>query len=181
MRLIAAVLACILLVAGCDSTESGSPTADPTGPLATAESTTDTPERFDPCRDIPDDALAATGVDPATEEKDIGNVAFDGWEVCTWTASQYFLNILVADIGLERAVAQNREFTGFEAVTIAGREALRFRTKFLSPGEDCDVAFQSAVGAVIFSVNAKVSADNVDDLCAVVDRHLVELERFVPE
>ena len=77
--------ACMLVVAvvGCGSqTVAGSPTpATQAGQPA-----------FDPCL-LPDAALVAAGVDPATKDHDFFDVRMQGWNLCSWTADWYLLGV----------------------------------------------------------------------------------------
>ena len=177
----AGIAAALLLVTACASSENGTPAADSSRPIATAEPATPEPvEGFDPCRDIPDDALAATGVDPATESSDVSGVEFTGWKVCGWEAPWYFLTVYLGEIGMDLAVLQNRQFTGFEPVTAAGRDAVRFTSTIDEPGASCLIAFPTQFGAVIFDVSARYLIPRPEDTCTVVERHLNDLIVFMP-
>jgi len=162
--------ACIVFaVVGCGSqTVEGSPTAatQPGQPL------------FDPCT-LPDEALVAAGVDPATEDPDFFGVRMQGWNLCKWSASTYFLGVAATNIPIE-SVRKNPRNTAITPVTIGTRDAFSYREATPDNDEYCDVAFQSTDGAVIVRASMKRSADAQADPCAIAISSAQALDPFIP-
>jgi hypothetical protein len=148
-------------VVGCEDTTSGSPTV--------GSSTTAAQALFNPCTGIPDEALRAAGVDPATEESGIAGVHQSGWEICSWKGSKY--SITVYSTG--RAVAEFERKPGnvdFKDVTVAGRKGRQFRVEGASKNLDCDVLFTAAQGVVQLATMNRAGQDGLEDPCTVLYR-----------
>lgn len=110
---------------------------------------------FDPCLDIPDEALAEAGYDPKSEESadfPMGHYTFLGCGYMGTTTipgelRRYGLSILSGNVGLE----EERIKMGAIAsdMTVNGRPALfEFDPK---PGKECSITVQTDFGMVIFS------------------------------
>lgn len=148
-------------VVACEDTTTGAP--------STGSSTTAAKALFNPCTGIPDEALRAAGVDPATEEAGIAGVPQSGWEICSWKGSKY--SITVYSTG--RTVAEFERKPGnidFKDVTVAGRQGRQFRVEGASKNLDCDVLFPAAQGVVQLAIMNRAGQDNLEDPCAVLNR-----------
>ncbi|MEU1550135.1 DUF3558 domain-containing protein [Nocardia sp. NPDC005745] len=146
---------------GCEDTTSGSPT--------TGSSTTATQALFNPCIGIPDDALRAAGVDPATEEKGVAGVDQSGWEICRWKGSRYSMTVFSTG----RTVAEFEKKPGnveFQDVTVAGRKGRQFRVEGASKKLLCDVLFSVPQGVIQLRVSNLAGLDNLDEPCATLYR-----------
>jgi hypothetical protein len=147
-------------VVGCGDTTNGSPTTA-TSPNAQS--------LFNPCTGIPDEALRAAGVDPATEEAGIAGVHQSGWEICSWKGPKY--SITVYSTG--RTVAEFERKPGnvdFKDVVVAARQGRQFRVEGASKNLDCDVLFPAAQGVVQLATMNRAGQDDLEDPCAVLDR-----------
>ncbi|MFF0528364.1 DUF3558 domain-containing protein [Nocardia amikacinitolerans] len=145
---------------GCEDATSGSPTTTSTGGVAAL---------FNPCSEIPDDALRRAGVDPATEEPGIAGVPQAGWEICTWKSRRYHLTVLSTG----RSVSEFEAKPGnvdFRDVAIAGRAGREFRVEGASKQFDCDVVFPAAQGVVQVRILNNAAMDNLEDPCAILSR-----------
>ncbi|WP_249644830.1 DUF3558 domain-containing protein [Nocardia sputi] len=147
-------------VIGCGGTTNGAPT---TGTSTTTQSL------FNPCTGIPDDALRAAGVDPATEEKGVAGVDQSGWEICRWKGSRYSMTVFSTG----RTIAEFEKKPGnveFRDVTVAGREGRQFKVEGASKGLLCDVLFRAARGVVQLRVSNLAGLDNLEDPCVTLYR-----------
>ncbi|MGY5306011.1 DUF3558 domain-containing protein [Nocardia gipuzkoensis] len=148
-------------VVGCGDTTSGSPT--------TGSSTAASQALFNPCKGIPDEALRAAGVDPATEEAGIAGVHQSGWEICSWKGPKY--SITVYSTG--RTVAEFERKPGnidFKDVVVAARQGRQFRVEGASKNLDCDVLFPAAQGVVQLATMNRAGQDDLEDPCTVLYR-----------
>ncbi|WP_084823842.1 DUF3558 domain-containing protein [Nocardia beijingensis] len=146
---------------GCEGTTTGSPT--------TGSSTSATQALFNPCTGIPDDALRAAGVDPASEESGIAGVHQSGWEICAWDGPKYFITVY----STSRTVAEFEHKPGnveFRDVTVAGRQGRQFKVEGASKNLGCDVLFPASQGVVQLSVLNRAGMDGLDDPCSVLYR-----------
>ncbi|MFD4292885.1 DUF3558 domain-containing protein [Rhodococcus sp. NPDC058505] len=135
---------------------------------------------FSPCDDIPDEVLRGIGVDPATESRDILGVKQPGWNICKWMGGGPALSVFATTYTLDdiRAKDGNGEFADIE---IGGRPAFTYRVDSDLDRRDCDVAVESAEGAVLVSV-ANVGVDPVaEDPCATAVRRATGLMAYIPE
>ncbi|MET9030225.1 DUF3558 domain-containing protein [Nocardia sp. NPDC004168] len=148
-------------VVGCEDTTSGSPT--------TGSGTTAAQALFNPCTGIPDDALRAAGVDPASEESGIAGVHQSGWEICAWDGPKYFITVY----STSRTVVEFEHKPGnveFRDVTVAGRQGRQFKVEGASKNLGCDVLFPVSQGIVQLSVLNRAGMEGLDDPCAVLYR-----------
>ncbi|MFE7743609.1 DUF3558 domain-containing protein [Nocardia sp. NPDC057455] len=148
-------------VVGCEDTTSGSPT--------TSSSTTAAQALFNPCTEIPDDALRGAGVDPATEEPGIAGVPQSGWEICNWEGSRYFVSVFTT----ARTVSDFENKPGnvdFRDVTVAGRAGRQFKVEGASKDLLCDVLFPARQGVIQLRVSNKASINNLEEPCATLYR-----------
>ncbi|WP_281917450.1 DUF3558 domain-containing protein [Nocardia sputorum] len=148
-------------VVACEDTTSGTPT--------TGSSTTAAQVLFNPCTGIPDDALRAAGVDPATEESGIAGVHQSGWEICTWKNRRYHMTVF----STSRTVAEFEKKPGnvdFQNVTIAGRAGRQFRVEGASKALDCDVVFPASQGVLQLRILNNAVLDDLENPCTILSR-----------
>ncbi|WP_280496116.1 DUF3558 domain-containing protein [Nocardia asiatica] len=148
-------------VVGCGDTTNGSPT--------TGSGTAAAQALFNPCTGIPDEALRAAGVDPATEEKGVAGVDQSGWEICRWRGGRYSMTVFSTG----RTVAEFERKPGnidFQDVTVAGRKGRQFRVEGASKNLLCDVLFPAAVGVIQLRVSNLAGLDNLADPCTTLHR-----------
>ena len=136
---------------GCAVVGCGSQTVEGTPTAATQPGQ----PSFDPCT-LPDQALVAAGVDPATEDPDFFGVRMQGWNLCKWSDGWYFLGVAATTIPIE-AVRENPRNTAITPVSVGTRDAFSYREATPDNYEYCDVAFQSTDGAVIVRAEKKGS------------------------
>ncbi|GAA5059034.1 DUF3558 domain-containing protein [Nocardia callitridis] len=152
-----AVLAMVMLpgLVAC----GGSTTGTPSGSSTSAEV-----KLFDPCAGIPDDALTAAGVDPATEESGIAGVHQHGQEICAWKGRAYAITIYSTG----RTVGEYERKPGnveFEDVVIAGRTGRQFRDQGTSHDRLCNVLFPATQGVFQITVHSSLILDNPPPPC----------------
>ncbi|MBF6078838.1 DUF3558 domain-containing protein [Nocardia beijingensis] len=156
---------------GCEDTTTGLPT--------TGSTTTATQALFNPCTGIPDEALRAAGVDPATEESGIAGVHQSGWEICNWDGPKYFITVFSTG----RTVAEFEKKPGnvdFQDVTVAGRQGRQFRVEGASKYLDCDVLFPAAQGVVQLKVLNRAGMDGLEDPCVILRRVGISIVPALP-
>ncbi|TCK00480.1 DUF3558 domain-containing protein [Nocardia alba] len=143
---------------GCDSGESTSK-----GATSTAK-----PVLWNPCTEIPDAALTAAGVDPATEEKGVAGVPQPGWEICGWMAPKYGLTVYTSAKSLAEFEAKPGN-ADFADTTVAGRPARKFRVAGDSRNLICDVVFETRDGVVQLEVMNRASLDGLEEPCVYLN------------
>lgn len=167
-----ASMAGVALVGGCTPSTDGDPKPTTTTKVAQAD-------LWDPCT-IPADALTRTGLDPATASRDIAGVKQEGWKICGWKATWYYISVFSTNYTLDD-VKRNPRNTEFTNVFVGPRAAVLYREKSDTKRSDCDVAFGIAQGAVLVNMQTFGSVDTPrDDPCAVVMRYAVDLEPNMP-
>ncbi|MFD4180353.1 DUF3558 domain-containing protein [Rhodococcus sp. NPDC058514] len=167
-----AVVCGAVVLAGCGS-ESVSGQAAPEGSAAGEPV-------FSPCDDLPDDAIRAVGMDPATESRDILGVHQPGWNLCRWNNSTHFLRVYSSTFTLDD-VRRNDDFEEFAPVDLGGREAVTFRDVADRERLWCDVATTSAGGAVMVSISESGPDPAVEEPCAVALQTARTLLPHIPE
>ncbi|WP_245671188.1 DUF3558 domain-containing protein [Nocardia amamiensis] len=149
---------------GCGTTTNDSPTTTTSAAKAL----------FNPCTEIPDDALRAARVDPATEETGIGGVHQSGWEICSWKdprGTSYSITVF----STARTAAEFEKKPGnveFQDVTVAGREGRQFKVEGASKDLQCDVLFPASQGVVQLRIHnrAAILTGQSEDTCAILYR-----------
>ncbi|TJZ75799.1 DUF3558 domain-containing protein [Rhodococcus oryzae] len=160
-----------LVLAGCGSeTVAGEAEAVGAGPGQPA---------FSPCDDIPDEALRAVGVDPATESKDILGAKQPGWEICRWNGPEHILRVFSTVRTMEE-VRSNEQNTEFAPLELGGRDAVSYREVADRAREICDVAFASGRGTVLVRIDNSLGDSRDEEPCAIAIRTATELEPLVP-
>lgn len=129
-----------LLVAGC-GTVSGQ--AEPENPTFSQPA-------FNPCDDIPDDAIRSIGLDPGTEDRDILGVNQPGWNLCAWNNTSEFVTVYAGSYALGD-IRRNGDFTEFTDIDLDGQHALEFKTVADTRGERCYVAVDARFGVTMVS------------------------------
>ncbi|HEY5857017.1 MAG TPA: DUF3558 domain-containing protein [Aldersonia sp.] len=164
--------ACMLVfaVVGCGSeTVQGSPTpATQAGQPA-----------FDPCL-LPDAALVAAGVDPATKDPDFFGVRLQGWNLCAWDADWYFLGVAAMTHSVDD-VRANPKNTEIAPAVVGNRDAFTYREVSDTDRKYCDVAFGSSDGTILIMVDTKGSRHAVEDPCVVATRSANALDPYLPQ
>jgi hypothetical protein len=150
-------------VVGCEDTTSDSPT--------TGSSTTVAQTLFDPCTGIPEGALRAAGLDPATEEPGVAGVRQSGWEICGWDAPNY----LVTVFSTGRPVSEFESKPGnveFKNVVVAGRQGRQFKVDGATKDLGCDILFTASQGVIQLRILNKAAAlgNHADDSCTILYR-----------
>lgn len=124
---------------------------------------------WDPCTQIPDDALQRAGVDPRTKESGIAGVHQSGWEICNWKGKLYTLSVLSGERSMQEIV--NKEGNvDLQDVVIAGRAGQQFRVAGGTKDLTCDVVFPSEQGAVEMTLINRASLDNPENPCTLLTR-----------
>ncbi|MFD0360478.1 DUF3558 domain-containing protein [Nocardia sp. GCM10030253] len=173
-----------LLLAGCEDSTSPVPTT--TGAVSqasTAASTTSAdPDAalWNPC-DLPDSAISATGLDPASKKKDVAGVDFDGWKECSWRASaQWYELTIYSGTPTLNDFKQRRDFEGFTPRTIGSHQAVEFLRVGDTKRLRCGIAIEMPQGTVSFEVSTRPSVGKQGEPCVEARRHVDDLAGYLP-
>lgn len=134
---------------------------------------------YDPCT-LPDDALHAIGVDPASAESDFVGVQSEGWEVCDWEADWFYITVFTTDVTVEEFRARPRT-ADFRAVDVGTRDAHTFRSTAASQLGLCDLVYSSSRGTVLIRADTQANEQIREDPCTVVLRTAVTLDPYIPD
>ncbi|MFD4368457.1 DUF3558 family protein [Rhodococcus sp. NPDC058521] len=169
-----ALIAASALLVGCGAADSVEQTAAPA-----ADGANKNPGLFEPC-DIPDVALEAAGLDPATEDADFFGVQATGWELCTWEAGWYYLAVLSTTHSFDEVKSNpnNLELTAVDS--IPGRDAVTYRDKSDVNRETCDAAFPFEGGTLIVRSDKKGTELAQELPCVMAVRGAVALNDVLP-
>ncbi|WP_194837537.1 DUF3558 domain-containing protein [Nocardia sp. XZ_19_369] len=189
LRGIALVVGVGLVLAGCEKSTDGVPTSSGQSSVSSTakrSGSTDVDAAiWDPCTQLPDDAVRAGGLSPDTRSKDVSGVDPTGWKVCGWRSSArwYTLGVLSGAVALDQFRARP-EYEAFTPVTVAGRSALRFLDVGDDKRLDCGVAVEvqqgQAKGTVTFYVITRASVGKLGEPCDEALRHANEFAKFLP-
>ncbi|RDI49368.1 DUF3558 domain-containing protein [Nocardia mexicana] len=135
---------------------------------------------WDPCTQIPDDALVRAGVDPKTEESGIAGVHQSGWEICNWKGKQYTLSVLSGKRTADEIVNKEGNVEQ-QDVVVAGRAGRQFRVNGGTKDLTCDVVFPATQGAVELTLINRASLDNPENPCALLGRVGDQLVPILPK
>ncbi|WP_280256252.1 DUF3558 domain-containing protein [Nocardia wallacei] len=132
---------------------------------------------WDPCTQIPDDALQRAGVDPRTKESGIAGVHQSGWEICNWKGKRYTIALFSGSRSLQEIEGKEGN-VDFQDVVIAGRSGRQYRVTGASKNDTCNVAFSASQGVLEIMVGNSLIVDNPGDPCVtlrIVGEELVPL------
>jgi hypothetical protein len=133
LRTALAGAAVMAMAAGCGSTVDGNATT------SLPSSSNSTADIFNPCTQLSDDVLRATGVDPTTKrvttDAPTGPTA---WRICGWLSPDlpYMMSVASSSHTQEESRA-NPKLTGFRDVMIGPRRGLIYQDKSDTKGEIC--------------------------------------------
>ena len=161
---VATLVAVATMLAGCGGGVEGSPVAA---------------ERWDPCS-IPDEAIAATGLDPATKDEGWGEgIEVDDWALCTYKAAAYYLTVKSSSTRTIDEVRENSSNLEGRDVQVGERDTYQYKTSVGRFGRTCNVAVGMRPGVIVFSVIDMADLDG-DRLCELVIQHTNELQDALP-
>lgn len=141
-------------------------------------------ERWDPCS-IPEDAIAATGLDPAYRDAGWGDgIEVSDWDLCTFRAFEadqsYFLSVLSSDVHtVEDARGNSANLNGLDT-NLGSRVAFRYETSVSQAVVDCNIVAAASPGVVLFTVDFAGGIEPLSDPCELVLTHARDLESLLP-
>ncbi|MBY6414569.1 DUF3558 domain-containing protein [Rhodococcus sp. BP-252] len=167
----AVIAAVTFLTAGCGSGVDG------------VEVTGVPQERWDPCS-IPADAIAGTGLDPASQKTWSDGVVVDDWTMCAWrgpiSTPWYFFSVRFSnDYTLDDARADST-YSDVIDVAVQERQAVRYQTNIRGQPENCNLAMASVDGTIKTSVDVIGSERAKLDPCTVLLAHATDLLASFP-
>lgn len=169
------------LVAGCSTSVDGEPAAQ-----GASESTREETVQWNPCTELPDEALTATKVDPASKETVTdapgGPAAF---RICHWDSTEgpYVVNVGSSTYSLDD-VRNNADLTGFRDVQVGGRTGLINHEKSDEDNLHCWVNLPWSKGMVYVSIGwfySKRESMPQSPPCDLAVQHATELEPYLPK
>ncbi|MGI5221361.1 DUF3558 domain-containing protein [Nocardia sp. CA-290969] len=170
------------LVTGCGVTVGEEPAAEGAGTSSEEQHV-----QWNPCSELSEDALRATGADPNTK-----SAVFDApgdraaWRMCTWRATDgpYFIGV-GATVFTQDDVYKNTQVTGIEPVQINDRSGLTYH---LVGNEDpirlCYVSLPMQNGMLNVYASwhySERSSIPESPPCGLAVGHAQTLEPFLPE
>ncbi|OQS12820.1 hypothetical protein B0T36_22935 [Nocardia donostiensis] len=181
LRATIAAAAVMAAAAGCGTTVNGEPAAEGAG--STTVRDLDKIEVFNPCKQLSDEVLRSTGMDPASK-----SVVTDppsgpsSWRVCRWEPEdqQYLMYVFSTSHTLDEA-RKNENLTDLQEVTVGPRPGLSSRPKSDTERETCHIAFAAEQG--MFEVHTAWLRQGKRDvnICAIAMKHAVDLEPHLPK
>ncbi|MBF6082718.1 DUF3558 domain-containing protein [Nocardia cyriacigeorgica] len=174
-------IAVVGLVAGCSTSVDGEPAAQ-----GASESTREQTVQWNPCTELPDEALTATKVDPASKEAvtdaPTGDVTY---RICRWDSTEGPYLLYVGSSTYTQADARaNTNLTGLKDVQIGPRSGLTYGEKSDEERSTCWVNLPWEKGTLEVSVSWLYGEEESmpeSPPCSVAVRHATELEPYLPK
>ncbi|MFF3227906.1 DUF3558 domain-containing protein [Nocardia suismassiliense] len=180
VRTVLAGVAVVGLVVGCSPTEEGTPTTNGANGSPTNGERTVT---FNPCKDLSDEALRATRVDPAS--KSVVTDPASGptaWRICKWDAANGPYFVTVSSTYFTQADSRkNDKLTGFRDVQIGPRAGLTYQDKSDEEKLRCYVSLPTAEGMFEVTVGWRYGEPVTRDRCELAAEHATQLEPYLPK
>ncbi|MGW6331212.1 DUF3558 domain-containing protein [Nocardia rhamnosiphila] len=170
------------LVAGCATTVDGAPETEG-APNSGEQQFVD----WNPCSDLSDEALRASGVDPGSKNSRTdapGDEAL--WRICAWNASDgpYFVGV-GSSSSPQDLLYENTSITGITARRVNGRAGLTFYPNGNDdPIRRCYTSVPTARGMVTVYVDWQYSQRNSmpeSPPCGLAVEHAEKLEPYLPK
>jgi hypothetical protein len=170
------------LVTGCGTTVKGNSAAEGQN-TSQREQTV----RWNPCAELSEEALRATGADPTSKSTDFdapGDKA--AWRMCAWDSvdAPYFIGVGATTLTQDE-VRKNSSVTGFTPVEVNGRSGL---TYYPGTGETpvrrCYVSLPMDGGMLNVYVDWRYGEHHAmpeSPPCGSAVQHAQELEPYLPE
>lgn len=164
---LAALLCGLMTLTGCAMTTPG--TAVHTGPAG---------DLFISCT-IPDDALLAAGLDPATERVGFFGEHFTHAKLCRWDGPWYSIGIFALTDTIEQIVS-DPGYTGIRDITVADRDAVLFRDVYDPRDAFCLLGYTTRGGTILFSGIESSTVDDGGDICTATTDVARALDHVIP-
>ncbi|PXX61461.1 uncharacterized protein DUF3558 [Nocardia tenerifensis] len=182
VRTVLAGVVVVGVVAGCSPTKDGTPTTEVSGKPTSGEKTV----QYNPCKELSDEALRATKVDPAS--KDVTTDAPTGpvsARVCQWTSTEgpYYVSVS-STIYSQDDARKNDKLTGFRDVRIGSRAGLVYQDKSDEDKLRCYANLPWSKGMFEVTVGWQYSeraSMPQSPPCDLAVRHAQELEPYLPK
>ncbi|WP_157172637.1 DUF3558 domain-containing protein [Nocardia exalbida] len=183
LRGAALAMGAVVVLAGCEDSTGDTPPSTSVAATSTSAPTRSTdPDAalWNPCN-LSDSAISATGLDPASKNKDAAGVDFTGWKVCGWRANSRWYDLTVfSGTPTLQDVQKRRDFESFTPQSVGTRNAVEFLDVGDSKQLKCSIAVKVAQGTVLFRVVTRYSIGKQGDPCIEVRRHASELAQYLP-
>ncbi|RDI65046.1 DUF3558 domain-containing protein [Nocardia pseudobrasiliensis] len=174
---VALAVGALALVAGCGPGGGGGTT---TSSSASPTTTDPAASLWDPCA-LPDSALVANGLDPATKQPGVLGKQFPGSKTCAWTSTTKWYDLTVYSIGRSLQEIRDRtDLAGFTPTTVGSHEAIQFGDAGDPKALNCYIAVALEQGDVTFEAQTNYSVGKQGDPCAQVRRHADDLVKYLP-
>lgn len=141
--------------------------------------------KFDPCKQLPDHALAAQGLDPASK----GVVTDElqkptSWRVCDWsTPDRKFSVGIFATRHTMYEARHNEENVDFSDLTINGRKAQMHHSTQpdITDSRTCFVEIPFPEGMIMFDAGFFDTKNRDGDTCELVRYYATMTEPYIPK
>ncbi|MEV0945590.1 DUF3558 domain-containing protein [Rhodococcus sp. NPDC049939] len=135
---------------------------------------------FDPCLDIPDEALVGAGYDPQSKDEDLVAADYHTFLICGFNTPQrrYGLNIYSSNITFAEQQEKARDYS--TPIEVDGRRAL-LETPFAS---NCAVSMETNYGILAVSrlLQPTRSDQNLEEeRCVGIEETASIIARYLPE
>ncbi|AOW94299.1 hypothetical protein BFN03_02200 [Rhodococcus sp. WMMA185] len=185
---VGALLALATVVSGCGAPESpeaavASDTASPT-PTTRVPRYVDQSDRplvvFDPCLDIPDEALVEAGYDPQSKDEDVVEADYHTFLICGFDTPQrqYGLNVYSSNITFAEEQEKVKDYS--TPIVLDGRRALRK----VPARSICGVSMETGYGILIVSRNIQLTRSDQnleEERCVGIEETASIIARYLPE
>lgn len=170
------------LLTGCEANAGDKP-----APGGSSTTTGARNVEWNPCSELPDEALRATGTDPASKETNVdapGDSA--AFRICSWAADDgpYSVSVGSSTYSQDRWY-ENTAITGISPVDVNGRSGITFYPSAEeSPIRLCYVSIPTADGSAFVSVNWRYSKRDLlseSPPCKLAVEHATTLEPYLPK
>ncbi|MEG8183167.1 DUF3558 domain-containing protein [Nocardia terpenica] len=170
----------MLVLGGCGKSTDGAGASSTPATSAAATTTNKDAALWDPCS-LPESALTATGLDPATKESGVFGNQFPGSKTCGWRSNAKWYDLTVYSIDKTLQDIRNRtDFEGFTTTTVGSHDAVQFFWNDDPNRLNCFIAVGLSQGSVTFEAQTRYSIGKQGDPCVETHRHADDLIKNLP-
>ncbi|MGW5453378.1 DUF3558 domain-containing protein [Nocardia sp. NPDC003979] len=160
-----------LVLSGCGQSVDGQP--EVSGAPLTKE------QLFDPCG-VPESALVAAGLDPASKDTNLFSVPRAEWKGCAWRGGDHFISFMSTVYTIEEIRANDR-YHDFKDVTVGDRKALRFTIGDEAVPVECEIAVETQQGRALINATKFVDSKSTIDPCVLAEDAAPHIIDYVPQ
>lgn len=192
IRAMATTLVAAVVTAGCASGDGQDPVTTTSPAVAEAAGNPwdlplgERPPLFDPCAEIPIEAVSEGAGKPVEHSKDLTQGKSVQLNTCGWTNDEILVSALATWKSHEQYEADPESILHPQPVRVGGREAIRMTERADKSENGCHHLFFTENGTVILSVGLidglnRFRGEPFSQSCEVLNVMSEVLVRFVPE